>query len=124
MRRPLRLGSDVFAFGETVTVLTAGSVFDPYSGESTPSWDESPTGVEVPGVGVAQGGSIESPEVARESVESDFDLIFPPDAVVAAANRVVVRGLVCEVAGRPFLWRNPFTGWTPGLVVRAKIKEG
>lgn len=114
----------MLAHGETVTVLTAGTLHDPYSDTDEPSWDIDPTGVDVDHVAVADGGSLEPTETARNAVDSDFDLIFPPDAVVTAQNRVVVRGLVCEVAGRPFLWSNPFTGWTPGLVVKAKIREG
>lgn len=113
-----------FPYGETVTVQTAGTTTtDPYSGEPAPSWATF-TYVDVAGVGVGSGGSLETSEEARNAVESDFDLIFPPDAAVTAQNRVVVRGLVCEVVGRPFLWSNPFSGWTPGIVVKAKIREG
>jgi hypothetical protein len=75
-------------------------------------------------VGVADGGSAEPLQDARNSVEADYDLFFPADAVVTRKNRVRVRGEVCEVVGNPFLWRNPFTGWTPGLVVHAKFAEG
>jgi hypothetical protein len=116
----------MFVHGETVTVLTAGEVVDPYSGDSVEDWD-SPTEVIVNRVAVAMGGSLGSSEPlqdARNQVESDFDLLFPPSATVTAQDRVVVRGLTCEVVGRPFLWRNPFTGWTPGLVVQAKLREG
>lgn len=111
-----------FAFGETVTVLTAGVTVDPYSDDATEDWD-SPTALDVPGVAVADGGSTEPLLDARNSVESDYDLFFPADAVVTRSNRVIVRGEECEVVGRPFLWRNPFTGWTPGLVVQAKLRE-
>ena len=113
-----------FAYGETVTIQAAGTIYDPYSAESTPSWDVDPTEVDVDHVGVASGGSLEPAEVARDEVDSDFDLFFPPTATVTAHDRVVVRGLVCDVVGRPFIWSNPFTGWTPGLVARVKIREG
>lgn len=121
-----------FPYGETVTLQTAGTTTDPYTGDPVSAWELSdgqmwttaPASVDVPGVAVADGGSIEPLEDARNSVESDFDLMFPADAEVTAQNRIVVRGLTCEVSGRPFLWRNPFTGWTPGLVVKVKIKEG
>ena len=114
-----------FPHGETVTVQTAGTVTDPYSGQPVPSWDV-PLAAEVPveNVGVADGGSLEPLQDARNAVVSDYDLLFPPTAVVTSSNRVVVRGEVCEVVGRPFLWRNPFTGWTPGLVVQATLSEG
>lgn len=114
----------MFGYGETVTVQTAGPNPDAYSDTTTyDDWDN-PTNVDVEDVAVADGGSTEPLEVASDAVDSDFDLYFPADATVTAENRVVVRGLVCDVAGRPFLWRNPFTGWTPGLVVKVKIREG
>lgn len=114
----------MFAHGETVTILTAGYDTDPYSDDLVQSWEWSPTEVVVPNVAVAGGGSLEPVDDTRNAVDSDFDLYFPADVEVTASNRVIVRGLVCDVAGRPFLWRNPFTGWTPGLVVQAKIREG
>lgn len=112
-----------FPHGETVTVQTPGTVTDPYSGEPTTSWDTF-TEFDVDGCGVADGGSLEPLQDARNAVDSDFDVIMPPDAEVSAQNRLVIRGLVCEISGRPFAWRNPFTGWEPGILVRAKIREG
>lgn len=114
----------MFPHGEQVTILTAGFEEDPYSGDMEQSWEWTPTETVVEGVGVADGGSLEPLEAGRNAVDSDFDLFFPADTVVTSDNRVVVRGLTCDVAGRPFLWRNPFTGWTPGLVVKVKIREG
>ena len=113
-----------FPFGETVTVVSAGPRYDSYSDSTSyDDWDH-PTSVDIPGVAVAPGGSSEPTEAAREAVESDFDLYFPPDAAVNSSDRVTVRGLTCDVVGRPFAYRSPFTGWAPGLVVKAKIKEG
>lgn len=112
-----------FAHGETVDVLSAGSVYNPRSGENDESWLSGVTTVTYGSVGVAAGGSLEPLQDQRDAVESDYDLIFPPDAVVTAKNRVVVRGLTCDVIGRSFLWRNPFTGWTPGLTVQATLRE-
>jgi hypothetical protein len=111
-----------FAFGETVTVLTAGTVSDPYSGEAVASWDTPTERDET--CGVADGGSTEPLQDARNSIESDFDLIFDHDPAITAQDRVVVRGLTCEVVGRPFAWRSPLTGWQPGAIVKAKITEG
>lgn len=113
-----------FPRGETVTIQTAGTVSDPYSGEPEASWNVPPIEVDVDNVAVALGGSLEPVEVGRNAVDSDFDLFLPADAVVTFDNRVVVRGLVCDVAGRPFLWSSPFSGWTPGLVVQCKVREG
>ena len=112
----------MFAFPEAVTVQSAGTVTDPYSGESTADWS-SPT-LRPESCGVAPGGSTEPNETARDAIDSDFDLIFDHDPGITAADRVVVRGLTCEVNGHPFLYRSPFTGWTPGTVVRVKVREG
>jgi hypothetical protein len=113
----------MFPYAEPVTVLTAGTVTDPYSGEPTgENWDNATERAES--CGVADGGSTEPLTDARDPVDSDFDLIFDHDPGITAANRVVVRGLTCYVVGRPFSWRSPFTGWEPGTVVRVSIREG
>lgn len=115
----------MFAHGETVTVLDATLVVDPYSGEPTGEQDWStPTTRTVDQVAVADGGSLEPESVARNEVESDYDLMFPADDPITSASHVIVRGVTCDVVGRPFLWRSPFTGWTPGLVVKVKAREG
>ena len=109
--------------GETVTVLTATPVLDPYSGETTGiSWD-TPTEVDVDDVLVGSGGSSEPLIDARNPVDSDFDLFFQTlePIPVTSANRVRVRGLDCDVAGRPFLWR---MGGVGGWVVKVKVREG
>ena len=112
-----------FPYAEQVTVQTATAILDPYSGETTGlDWSTPTERVEL--CGVADGGSTEPVEVARNAVDSDFDLIFDHDPGITAADRVVVRGLTCEVAGRPFMWHSPFTGWEPGMVVRVKVREG
>lgn len=114
----------MFAQGETVTVLTGGERYDSYSDTTVnDDWDN-PTPSDVSGVGVADGGSADVSQSARDAVDCDFDLFFPADVTVTAEQRVSVRGLECDVVGRPFLWRNPFTGWAPGLVVKVKIREG
>lgn len=112
-----------FPHGETVTRLRGTPVIDPYSEEATGlNWD-GPASLELL-CGVADGGSIEPSQDARDSVASDFDVLAPYGADVTPADRLVVRGLTCEVVGRPFAWLNPLTGWTAGTLVRAKIVEG
>lgn len=116
----------MFAHGETVTVLTAGTIHDPYSDEDVPSWDVDPVETPVDNVLVGAGGSTELTEAARDAVDSDFDLIFQPPltTVPTAQDRVVVRGLVCEVDGRPFAWKWPASPGDAGMVVRVSIREG
>lgn len=109
-------------YAETVTVRTAGTVTDPYSGETVTDWSSSTSRSEK--AAVAPAGSTEPTLVARNAIDSDFDLIFGYDPGITAADRIVVRGLVCEVDGHPFSWLSPFTGWKPGTVVRVKVREG
>lgn len=112
-----------FPYGETVEVLTAGTTTDPYSGEPSADW-ENPTERTVDLVGVADGGTAEPLQDARNELNADYDLFFPADDPIARTDRVRVRGDVCEVVGKPFAWRSPFTGWAPGLVVHVKLSEG
>jgi hypothetical protein len=114
----------MFAHGETVTRQRGAPTTDPYSGEATGLNWTTPALLDIEGCGVADGGSLEPLQDARNAVDSDFDVILPPGSDVLATDRLVVRGLVCEVAGRPFDWRQPMTGWQPGMIVRAKIREG
>lgn len=112
-----------FPHGETVTVLTAGTVSDPYSGEDVANWD-TPTEVDVPGVAVEPRPSQEPTQDARNAVTSGFTLYMPVTADVTAASRVTVRGDTYDVLGEPAAWRSPFTGWEPGLVVQVGRTEG
>ena len=123
-----------FAGGESVTIQTAGTIADAYSGDPVAAWNlpsgqtwiTEPTETTVPNVLVGSGGSTEPLEVARNEVASDFDLIFQPPltTVPTAQNRVIVRGLTCEVDGRGFAWRWPGSGSEAGMVVRCSVREG
>lgn len=113
-----------FPYGEMVQVLTAGTVTDPYSDTSTPSWDATPTSVDVTGVAVEPRPSGEPLQDARNQVTSGFTLYFPPGTTVTPQNRVIVRGSTYDVLGEPAEWTNPFTGWNPGIVVQVERSEG
>jgi len=113
----------MFPHGETVTVLTAGAVTDPYSGEESADWS-TPTEVDVPQVGVEPRPSDEPAQDARNAVTSGFTLYLPASAPVTAASRVRVRGGVYDVIGEPAAWLSPFTGWTPGIVVQVGRTNG
>lgn len=112
-----------FPHGETVQVLTAGTVTDPYSGEPTQDWDTA-TERDVERVAVGDGGTFEPAQDARNALEADYDLILPTGDPITRFDRVRVRGDVCDVVGKPFLWHSPFTGWEPGIVVHVKLSEG
>lgn len=112
-----------FPFGETVSVVTAGEATDPYSGEPVADWD-SATFADVTGVAVEPRPSQEPAQDARNAVISGFTLYFPAGAAIDAGNRVIVRGRTYSVLGEPAVWRNPFTGWEPGMVVQVERTEG
>ena len=116
----------MFTNGETVTILTAGTTTDPYSGQPTGEDWKNPTSQTVDNVLVGSGGSTEDQTNANNIVDSDFDLIFQPPVTITptSANRIIVRGLTCNVVGRPFLWRWPASDGEAGLVVKVSIREG
>lgn len=111
----------MFDHSEAVTVSTPVWTVDDY-GNRVADWVNATDRAEL--CGVADAGSTEPLEVDRNAIDADFDLIFDHDPAITAQDRVTVRTLLCEVAGRPFAWRSPFTGWEPGTVVRVKIREG
>ena len=104
-----------------MTVLRAGVVADPYSGDVSPSWD-SPVGVTVSNVLVEPRPSGEPVQDARNAVTSGFTLYMPASADVTAADRVEVRGRVYSVLGEPADWR--LGSYRPGLVVQVERTEG
>jgi len=109
-----------FPYGETVTIRTPAVEADPYSSEpGTPAED-----IDVDGVAVEPRPSSEPVQDARNSVVSGFTLYFPAGTPVSAAQQVIVRGDVYDVLGQPAEWRNPFTGWDPGVVVQVGRTEG
>lgn len=112
-----------FPHGETVTILTPTQVADPYSGETSDDWS-APTETDVYGVAVEPRPSSEPTQDARNAVTSGFTLYLPPGTAVTPTNRVRVRGNDYGVLGEPAEWRNPFTGWTPGLVVQVGRTAG
>lgn len=117
-----------FPHGETVTRLRRFEEVDPYSQEvEYASWeDESnpPYELDIDGWGVAQLGSLEPNDLARDAVVTDYTLFRTERADVLAGDRVIVRGETCDVIGRPAWWHHPMTGWDAGFVVRANLVEG
>jgi hypothetical protein len=114
----------MFPVGETVTRLRATATTDPYSDEPDDlSWT-SPSSLVIPGCGFDPGGSTETNDARRDAVTTQPTVYAPPDADIGPADRLSVRGVTYEVDGRPGLWRSPFTGWEPGLVVPLRLFEG
>lgn len=110
--------------GETVTRLRGIPTADPYSGESTALDWTTPQTLEIPRCAVDDSKTRETNDVNRNAVVTDF--VIWPDAVydVTAADRLIIRGLTCEIVGRPSTWSNPFTGDTPGMEIAANVWEG
>lgn len=112
-----------FPAGETVTIVrTTPGGTDPY-GDPLPSTVER---IPIVGCAVADGAASSEPAMpGRTPVVSDF-LVLPPagSPQVLHTDQLEVRGLLCEVVGRPFEWRSPFTGRVFGSAVRANVAEG
>jgi hypothetical protein len=110
--------------GETVTRLRGVATDDPYSSEDTVLDWTTPAELDIPGCAVASGPTADPNIDARDMVVSDFTVYAPAGTEVWPVDRVVIRGFVCEVVGRPFDWRSPFTGREPGVVILANVVEG
>lgn len=109
--------------GETVDILTPSTVTDPYSAASVADWS-SWTETAVPGCVVWPRDSTEPTEVGRTAVITGLTVSFPAGTSVTSSSRVRVRGTVWDVEGKPFAWRNPFSGHEPGVVANLTQVEG
>jgi hypothetical protein len=100
---------------ETVTVLTAGTVTDPYSGEETESWEVAPTETDVTTLAPPEPRPSEEPvQDARNSIVDGWTLYLPlTTPAISAAQRVRVRGEVYPIQGQPAVWDDV------GVVVQA-----
>lgn len=128
----------MFPHGETVTRLRAPLAEDPYSGETIrrdwagatwPSvfpavWPDDVEALEIPGCAFDPGGSSEPAEQGRASVTTQPSILAPFGADITATDRVVIRDRTWDVDGDPAAYRNPFTGWEAGLVVKLKAVAG
>lgn len=112
----------MFGYGETVQVLSPVTSTDRYN-NTVEDWT-TPTSVDIEGVGVEPRPSAEDNRDGRNAVVSGFTLYLPAGSAVTAKNRMRVRGDDYAVDGDPAQWRNPFTGWEPGVVVQTKRIEG
>lgn len=108
--------------GETVQILTAAQVSDPYSGSGTAEDWATPSERAVDGVLCEPRPTAEPLQDARNAVTSGFTLYLPAGTSVAPSQRVRVRGEVYEVLGEPADWR--LGDWRPGLVVQVERVSG
>ena len=113
-----------YPHGETITVIRAAEVADPYSGADTIlDWDAATTH-NIDDVAVAPRQSSEPTQDARNAVYTGLTLYLPAGADITRIDRVAVRGEVYEVDGDIAEWRSPFTGWAPGLEVNLSRVTG
>lgn len=108
--------------GDEVIVLRAFTEADRYGNDTPAGWQQVACYL---GVAFDPGGSVEVTVDGRQGVVTTPRLLgLPTDANVTAADRVKVRGVTYEIVGDPAQWRNPFTGWSPGVAVNLKRVEG
>lgn len=110
--------------GETVTRQRAAVVTDPYSGEATGLNWKVITTLDIPRCAVDDSKTRETFDVNRNATVTDF-VVWPDGQYdVTSKDRLVVRGLVCEIVGRPSTPKNPFTGDEPGMELFVNVWEG
>lgn len=112
-------------YGETVTVLSRTQTGTDRYGKPVYDWPE--PGTQVPGCKVAPLVSEEPADIARNPVSIGFSVYMPPGVPVTPYDRVIVRGIVCEVIGEPGDWRSPYVPSLlagKGVVVNVKRWEG
>ena len=107
---------------EPVVRLRPVLAADPYAtvdGVATlvPDWTQPPAEVLFEAM-VADSGSVEPLVDGRAPVDSDFTLYIDGGFDIASTDRLRIRGLDCDVQGRPFAWAG-----FDGTVIRASIRE-
>jgi len=88
---PDRYEDDTLVYGTTATHTVAGCAFDP-------------------------GGSSRTAD-GRNAFETTPTLYAPAGADILKTDRIIVRGDVYTITGKPAVWTSPFDGQTKGVVV-------
>lgn len=103
-----------FAAGETVTVTRPAAKDrngDPVGADTTFTID---------GCAINYQSTSDDTE-RRETTLSWIELFCPPGTDIKSTDKVQLpNGRTYDVDGAPAPWKNPFTGWEPGVVVRLK----
>lgn len=112
-------------FGETVVRLRRRLVMDPYSGELTRSDWTNPDELEIEGAAVAPSSSTEqSPSFNRQVVITTMSVYGPHGMDVQEEDRIRTRADLWDVTGERADWRNPLTGWQPGIELPLQKVKG
>lgn len=109
---------------ETVEVLRALMVEDPFSGEEVSEDWSSPITFEVEGCIIEPRTTAEPLEAGRAAVVVGYTIHMPYDTDITAKDRVRLFDEVWNVDGYPFKWKNPFTGHKAGIEVSLKKVSG
>lgn len=89
---------------------------DPTAGASTE--------VVLPDAFLAPRTSEELTANGRAGVIVGWTLFAPYDTDLVFTDQVKVDGVLYQIEGEPGRWRNPFTGWEPGLQAALTRVEG
>ncbi|WP_305780011.1 hypothetical protein [Nocardia nova] len=104
----------MFGFGETVTV-TRPAAKDRNGDPTGPD-----TTFTIDGCGINYQSTSDNTD-HRETTLSWIELLCPPGADIRSTDKVQLpNGRTYNVDGDPAPWKNPFTGWEPGVVARLK----
>jgi hypothetical protein len=105
--------------GETVTVLTARTTTDTYSGDTTVEDWSNPTQRDVYTLAPAEPRPSDEPvQDSRNAMVNGWTLYLPAGDPIVRTNRVRVRGEVYPVQGHPAAWGSK------GVVVQAFRTDG
>lgn len=84
-----------------------------------------PTSTVIPGCVFWPKASTETDEMTRDTVESVYELLIPPDIEVLPVDTFLIDGETFEVTGLPFNWQySPFTNSRAGRQVELQRITG
>lgn len=107
--------------GETVSILPYIPGARDAHGNATAGF-----GVPVPydGCAVAPINSTEPNEPGRNAVITGYTVYGPTGMVITPRDHAVIRGIEYQIDGEPGVWKNPYTGESPGNQFAVKRIEG
>jgi hypothetical protein len=113
----------MFPLGEQVTVLRRPPRNKVGDGEFEATHTISNVGIDWAATDESNSGNSGADD-NREAVEVDVVLYCPWGSDVLSSDKVELPdGDVYRVIGKPARWRDPYTGATPGVVVRLQRNE-
>lgn len=113
-----------YPYGETVTLVSRAKIGTDSDGNDV----YTNTRTDVPRVPVwprdGNGTSGNERTNAKDQVIVGYVAVLPAGTDVTAFDAVEWRGVTYEVEGEPGIFKSPFTGWEPGVVVALKRVTG